>query len=334
MGKQALPYPRKGNLFSIPPEDVTVIGLDTTDGPEHPLYDDRIHLPIDMNLVKNIMVKGVIQPVQAVKDGDRILIVEGRQRVRAARKANQILRKEGKEPVALKVEPVKGENPDLFGIMVSANEHRKDDTPMAKARKLARFLAMGKTEQEAAVLFGVTVRSIKDWQLLLDLDPKVQQAVDGGQIAATACKELAKLPRKEQKAALSQLLETAEPGKRVTQRAAERGTGKVTAKSKAPSKKEIKRLLALDEDVLYNGGLDDHAIKVLRWAIGDLQASSISGLSGLLTKSEQESKKSKPKPKAAKAAKKGNKKKAPRRPPKKKNSGNAKKGKKKRAKKK
>lgn len=48
MGKQALDAPRK-QYWLLNPENLVIIGLDTNDGPEHPLWDTRIKLPIDKN---------------------------------------------------------------------------------------------------------------------------------------------------------------------------------------------------------------------------------------------------------------------------------------------
>lgn len=295
MGRQAIDAPRS-NLFLMEPEDLIIIGLDTDDGEEHPLYDQRVKLPLDMNMARNIAIHGVIQAVNARKDGEDIQIVEGRQRVRAAREANKILAKEGKESIRVPVKLERGKDHTMFGIMVSANEHRQDDTPMAKAQKLARYLAMGRTEEEATVMFGVTLQTIKNWTVLLDLDTKVQKAVEEGKLSAHSAAGLAALPRTEQREKLTELLtEVAKSGKRVSRtKTKESMTGEVKV-----SKRQIHKLLTLLQK-------DDGALEILpedfvvgvRWASGDLPTNRVSGLTQLLRKAEEEAstkKQSKPK---------------------------------------
>lgn len=281
--RTAIDAPTK-KIFLVAPEDITVIGYDTKDGPEHPLYDPRVHDVPDDKFILNLMSTGIKQAVHVRKNGNALELVEGRRRVLGGRQANKILKKQGKELLRCKVEIERGKDDEMFSIMVSLNEQRRDDGMLAKAEKLKRFLDMGKTEDEAAIVFGVTTRSIENWKKLLDLDGSVKKAVEAGLISPSAAAGLADLSRDEQKKQLSKLLfESATTGKRPTQRAAERSSGHVTAKTKAPGKKVIKNLLKLDIDVLYNAGVDEHAIKLLRWAMGELPASSITGLPKLLT---------------------------------------------------
>lgn len=299
--KNSIDAPTK-KIFLVDPVDLVLIGHDTKDGPDHPLYDPRVRLAPDDKFILDIMYRGVKQAVHVRKNGKFLEVVEGRQRVRAAREANNILLKQGKEPVRIKAEIEKGSDGDLYGVMISLNEHRKDDNPIVKAEKLRKYMDMGYTEDDAAVAFGVTTRSIKNWKKLLDLDPVVKKAVETEQISASAAAALADLSRDEQKTQLKTLLsQAATTGRRPTQRTTERSSGNVTAKTKAPGKKVIKNLLQLSTDVLYNAGIDDHAIKVLRWAIGELPASGVTGLSNLLKmKPEAPEKAKKPKAKAKK----------------------------------
>ena len=69
MSKQALEGQRL-NAFGMDPDKLTIIGLDTDDGPEHPLYDERVRLPLDESFVKNVKVYGVIEDVIVCKDAD------------------------------------------------------------------------------------------------------------------------------------------------------------------------------------------------------------------------------------------------------------------------
>lgn len=200
------------DLFRLDPERLVLI----TD-PSHPLYDSRVDLPVDESLVLNVMYHGVIEPVIICKDGTDLLVVAGRQRVKAAREANKRFLAEGKLAMLVPCLPRKGDDASLFGVMVSENEHRREDTPLSKAEKLQRFLAMGRTEAEAVNIFRVTRQTIANWKALLDLAPEVKQAVENGVIGATtAAQEFAGLSRQDQRTKLLALSSDTSPasGKR------------------------------------------------------------------------------------------------------------------------
>ncbi len=165
------------------PEDLTI-----ANNTEHELFDERIARPVDEDLVRSVMRFGVLQPVLVTKQsagkGEKpvVLVVTGRQRVRAACEANKRLVAAGKEPV--KVPAVPARTDDFLGVMITENELRSDDAPMVKARKLQRYLALGRTEEEAAIAFGVSRESLRQWKLLVELHPKVQKAVDRRELPA------------------------------------------------------------------------------------------------------------------------------------------------------
>jgi ParB family chromosome partitioning protein len=281
MAKQALEG-KRGNLFLIAPEDLVIIGIDTAhkSEKEHPLYDPRIKLPVNENLVRNIMVYGVIDPIKVRKEGDDPVVVDGRQRLRAAREANKRLVAEGKEPILVPVIPKRGSDATMFGVLISANENRQNDDILAKIDKAGRMLDMGKTEDDIAIAFGVQVQTIKIWLKLLDVCDAVRKAVDAGQISPSAAAKLAGLNRDEQISTLKTLIES---GQATTAQATAHvravKTGKET--TAAPSKRLIKKMI---EYVKANDDerLSEDFLKGVRWAIGDLPTSHIAGLSKLL----------------------------------------------------
>jgi len=192
----------------LKPENLVVV----TDE-EHPLYDERVKLPLSEALVLNVMAHGVKVAIIVRKNGERedgtpiVEVVDGRQRVRAAIEANKRLVKEGKEPLLVKAQRERGEAADLFGTMVLTNELRQGDGQLVKARKLQRYLAMGRTEEQAAVTFGVTVPTVKNLLTILELHPKVQKAIEEG-LPTNVARPLGKLPQEEQPAALEKLIES------------------------------------------------------------------------------------------------------------------------------
>mgnify|MGYP001568317085 CR=1 FL=1 len=187
--------------------DKLVLVTDTS----HPLYDERVHLPLDEAMVLNIMQNGIIEPGVVRKNGHRedgspvVEIVDGRQRYKCGKEADRRLRLEGKEGIRYPAVRRQGDSVDLFGVMISANEIRKGDDSIVRAKKLARYLATGKSKAEAAIAFGVTQSTVKNLLELLDLHPDVQKAVEGG-LPITIAKELSSVPQEEQPGKLAELV--------------------------------------------------------------------------------------------------------------------------------
>ncbi len=274
------------NAFSIEPERLTLI-----DDPKHHLYDERIKLPIDEHLVLNIMVHGVKIPVLATKEGELLIVVDGRQRVKAAIEANKRLKKDGSEPIKVKMILERGDEADLFGICILANEMRQEDDVVLKARKAKRLLDMNSDKKRCANIFGVSVLQIERWLKVLDLAAPVIRAIEAGEITATAASELSNLTREAQIEALAELKQNAPKDKKgatkkVSTKAAKKAAGKpVPAKEGAetslatpherPSLRDLKR-------VYGDQRLPDEDKNLLGWVLGELSAKD-SGMDEYLT---------------------------------------------------
>lgn len=191
---------KRKDLFAVPADQLVIIGLDTDDGPEHALYDARIHLPIKDEMVVNIMKVGVLQPVICKKDGDRLLVVAGRQRIRHAREANKRLADADLPPVLIPTIMMRGTEENFIGAMVTENALRTDDTYQQKAERCRRMIQVnGMDEGDVAVYFGVHVQTIKQWMSWFDLAPEAQEAVAAGAMTPTSATKLAKLPQEKQR---------------------------------------------------------------------------------------------------------------------------------------
>lgn len=85
------------------PFKLFIVGIDarpdgTIDGPEHPRYDPRVKLPIDPDMVASILkYRRNLQPITVSKVGEIAEVDDGRQRVRAAREAQRLLREQGSD---------------------------------------------------------------------------------------------------------------------------------------------------------------------------------------------------------------------------------------------
>jgi len=264
MGKLAFDGAKRGMLYQLDADQIVLI----TDK-NHPLYDPRIELPLEESLVLNIMLNGVIEPIVVRSVNGRPEVVDGRQRVRATLEANKRLKKAGKTLVRIPAIPRKGTDADLFGVSVSANENRQDDTPMGRAEKANRLLNLGQTEEEVAVAFGVGVQTVKNWTKLVELSAPVRKAVEAGKLSATAAIKLADVPAEEQKAILADLptgtTKTGKPKKptvKQTRQAASKATGR---------DKNIGMKTAKDIRALIKGTKNMHSkfLEALCWVLNE-----------------------------------------------------------------
>jgi len=198
----------KSPVPTIDPFAVTIIGLDTGDKPgDHPLFDERIHFPLEDSFVRSILRYGVVQPITLHQEGDKYLVVDGRQRVRAARRVRELQEAEGVEHLLVVTYTIeRGDDNRLIGLMNVTNEQRRDDTVLAKARKASRMLAQVKDMDQVMDAFGRTETTIRNWLALLECHPDVLAAIEAGKLAASAGYELAKLGRDEQLEVLKSML--------------------------------------------------------------------------------------------------------------------------------
>jgi ParB family chromosome partitioning protein len=184
---------QRSDVFVLEPDKLTLV----TD-PASPLYDPRVHDDPDESLVRNIMVYGVIEPVIIRKNGDAVEVVAGRGRVKAALEANRRLEAEGKQPIRVPAIVKRGQDADMFGVLISENECRREDSPLAKSEKALRLINMGKTTAEVAIAFGVSRQSVESWLALGDVAEPVLHAVEAGEVSATAAAQLSGLAREKQ----------------------------------------------------------------------------------------------------------------------------------------
>ncbi len=294
MGKKLLTG-KDIRMFGMNPDELTIIGIDTehTEG-EHPLWDKRIELPIDEGLVRNIEKFGVVEPVIArVTRGDNVAeIVDGRRRVRHARIANERLREKGEEikliPTIARRQRV-GDDMEMVSLMILANEQRTDDTMLGRSRKLAQLFSMGATDKDAAVVFTVTATAIRNWKKLLKCDEKVLEAIDRGELKASAAADLGALPLEEQVEKLEELkTEAAKTGKTTvttaqTSRVRRQRTDSIAATAFVPPRKPVLKGVLKLAGTEGAPALNDQALGVLKWVLGEADASGVPGLAEALT---------------------------------------------------
>lgn len=245
----------QSNLLNFDPAKLTLVTDESS-----PLYDPRVHLPVDEAMARNIDYQGVLEPIGVSKNPEtgETEVVFGRQRVKSARLANQWRIERGVPPRLIPGVVYTGKRQDALDAIVSENEARTADTPLGRAEKMRRHLALGKGEDQIAVIYNCTVTTVRDTLALLDCPKVVQNAVEAGQITLTHVKALAKLAPDEQRAKVSELIAAGQgvkPHERSRKQAAIIGE-----RPRVKSRKQI--LAALDQ------AQGDYAA-ALRWVLGE-----------------------------------------------------------------
>lgn len=291
MGKQAFEGDVKRlNGFMFMPEAVVIVGGDgpndvdkkDEDGNLHFLYDERVEMPLSEEFVLNVMSLGVKKNVIVTKIGEAPYVVDGRQRVRAAREANRRLAKLGEPLLRVPGVQQKGEEPLLMTIGVSTNEFNHEDSALGKARKAQRLRDRGLDDEEIATAFGVTARAISNWGKLLGLAPPVKKAVASGAVSASAAAQLHDLPISEQKAQLDSLIAASKangakaPTINQVKASARKAKGQET--NQAPSKKVLRFIVEKKE----HEALSEDFIAGVAFAIGLRDPKSINGLTAVM----------------------------------------------------
>jgi hypothetical protein len=225
---------------------------------------------------------GVLKPVLVQKIYKQNLVIDGRQRVRAARRANEILTKQREEPILVPVMRRMGDEASMLGVMLSANIHH-EELIEHKLPKLKKLLDRGTSETDCATACGVTTQTIKNWITLLESGPEVKTAVKEGLVSPTAGVQLASLPRAEQAEAVA---EVTSEGKASTAKAqhvvrtrkqnAKKGTSEETIIP--PNKRVLRKLLESEEFK----ELEIAPALMLKWFLGEVSSERLKGLTAVL----------------------------------------------------
>lgn len=275
----------RGNILkTMAPEDVVVVGVDTDADVGHPLYDERIKLPLEEELVLSIMHFGVKVPIKVRRNGEAYEAVDGRRRVLHAREANRRLKAARQELVRLRAEVERGPDVALLGTAMLSNEFRRQDPPVLLATKIQRALDRGMSKREVGLRIGRTPAAIDRLLQLLELHPKVQAAVERGKLSPSAAERLASLAREDQVLALEELA-VAGGGERVTSdqtarmiraRRAKLDDDVGEATYPLPTKGQLRALAAAA--VAKKVTLPADFVAAVRWIAGDLPPRRVPGL--------------------------------------------------------
>ena len=196
---------KQNTMWTFDPDDLCVIGgkklpaaergsIDTDDDEEHELYDPRILEPLTEEFILNIDAHGVDTPIVIAKINDIPVVVFGKTRVRAARVVNRRRKARGEPPIKIDCKVKRGNATSLLAAMIVENEARRDDGILAKIDKLKKLMARGVAVEDAAVIFGKKVKTVKGWLAFEDnATTETKKAAESGRLSPTAAAMLAKI---------------------------------------------------------------------------------------------------------------------------------------------
>lgn len=192
------------------------------------LFDERAHLPLPKERIALTMSWGVRQPIQYIVHDGVAYVVDGRQRVKAARAVLDEQKRLGIEPEHLITVPgirYEGDIEDLFAVSRTLNVHT-DEPPMMKARSMTRLLMADvvdepggkprkRTVQEVATIYGCSDQHVRDMTKLFESSDTVKKALDELK-QPTIGLLLTGLPEEKQIEVLAELRAEAAKGGKVT----------------------------------------------------------------------------------------------------------------------
>lgn len=230
----------RGDVHRMRPEALVIV----TDPGEALCDARRAGIPFDEALVRSIMAQGVLKNVLCRRDGDRLLVIDGRERVKAAVEANKRLRKAGKSDGELVLVPctIPGGGEEVaVDAMVAANMVKVDLTPAARVAYVEQLAKRGRSAEQIATVSGMPLPAVKAALALDGATKKVRAALDAGKLSVSAAAKLASKPSKEQDEKLAELLSKAPAEGKRTSRVTVR---EVQGGPVRPSRKEGLAMLA------------------------------------------------------------------------------------------
>jgi hypothetical protein len=153
--------------------------------------------------------------------------------------------------------------------MISENEIRREDSMIAKGIKARKLLNMGYPIQQIAITFGVSRQAVESWLDTEELPQPIRDAVEAGEIAATAALMLSGdgCSREEQ---VMRYNDMKQRGTKPTVAAVRNATTDNRPASKVKTRKEIERMLA-EQGLCFDGadnGYKKGYLDALRWVLG------------------------------------------------------------------
>lgn len=283
MGKQAYNGERFQG-FRVPAKELVIVGIDIP-AAGHYLADPRVKLPLEPEFVATFRQAGQLEPVKVRKDGEgRMLVVFGRQRVRAIRKINEEDGTTGTadEMLVDVVFETRGTTEqDSEDAALIENSARQNDDAITIAQKAAAYLKRHGDEPETMAKLCVALKCSKarlnDYLKLLEGPKEIVKAVQDRTLGPDAALAAIRLPPAKQQAVVQAAVQAKAagvkaPSAKVVRQQARQEAGQAVMRGSV----EVKQALAWVEEGLKHDkpplGTPDYlrridTIAALRWVL-------------------------------------------------------------------
>lgn len=189
---------RTRGLFLASPEDLIIKGYDDADN-HHPLSDrESNRTAVPDSLVSNIEAIGQLDPVTVVRDGDQIVVADGRMRVRAIRFVNGKRSVSGMPELPVRCQVVRGSDTHKTRVMAVSNVLRREMGPAQLSQYAAQLFHAGLETGEIAQSMGRSPNSIRLYLRFDELTDPTKEAVKDGLLTFTEALELCGLSSEQQ----------------------------------------------------------------------------------------------------------------------------------------
>lgn len=269
----------RADLFRVSPESIYIPGLDPhpETGEVEPLENFspyhrlRIKKPLDEDLIASLMEHGHMQPVLTEKplrnNNTFLSTLDGVQRIRNGRVANQRLVKRGDKPNLVEITVETDVTPERrLSLMMGSNILRTDEEDSAHAEMAWWMLKVKKMDVgTVAGLFRKKKSTINQWMMDYGFSDEIKAELQSGTMEKTTARIVASMPKGKQAAVIMEAKKSAakKTGTRkdkVSVRDVLKASQKISTGFTAPSKMEM---LAVIRE-----GIPDDAMEVLLWATG------------------------------------------------------------------
>ncbi|MCK5601704.1 ParB/RepB/Spo0J family partition protein [Candidatus Pacearchaeota archaeon] len=184
---------------------------------------EKLEVQPDSGMVKTVEEFGILQNVALSKEGKVYRVIAGRRRVQAARQAGL------KEISAI---DVTSDNEAIITLI--ENIHRSGN-PAAEAKAMKELLDKKMTQEDIAHVLHIDRSQVSKRVKLLDLIPELFELLEKSQLKPSVARELAGLPKKEQKKFLKRDTVTLDEAKKAKREENLKNLKKVPAEVLEPS---------------------------------------------------------------------------------------------------
>jgi len=151
-----------------------------------------------IGLARSIQEIGLQQPLRVRQDGERLIVVDGERRLRAARLAKLVA-----VPVIVEEQPLS--DGEVLQRQIIANVQRAELSPCERASALKRLIeSRDWTVKQAAESCGLSCGMATKVLAVLDLPEPLRQQVESGQIPISGAYELSRVEDSGRQAELAQ----------------------------------------------------------------------------------------------------------------------------------